>query len=106
MPITEELKTAQELRDAGLPQRVAEVLAAKFETTAQATRETAVEAFRAEIKSRFDALGVQLASLQTEIAHSKAVTEKSMRSVQGTILAAVIGAASLIIATLIGLKMF
>jgi peptidoglycan hydrolase CwlO-like protein len=113
MPITEELKTAQELRDAGLPQRVAEVLAAKFEVTALATRDAAFNAFRTEMNARFDALSLRLAELQAEISgtkaeigNSKADTEKSMRSLQGTILTAVLGAASLIIALLIGLKMF
>lgn len=120
MPITEELKTAQELRDAGLPQRVAEVLAAKFETTALATRDAAFNAFRTEMNSRFEALNLALAALHADIAalHAeiagnkaqvadwRADIEKSIRSSQGTILTAVIGAASLIVAILIGLKLF
>jgi len=50
MPITEELKTAQELRAAGLTQRLAELLAAKLESTAQTSRHSALRDFPNELK--------------------------------------------------------
>jgi len=117
MPITEELKTAQELRAAGLTQRLAELLAAKLESTAQASRDSAFRDFqsemkqlraelhaetnqlRAEMTARFEALVAQMAAY-------KADTEKSIRASQGTLLTAILGAASVIIAVAVALKLF
>jgi hypothetical protein len=117
MPITEELKTAQDLRDAGLPQRVAELLAAKLEATAQATRDSAFRDFRGEfrdfrgeINARFDALHAEISTsisgLRAEIASNKADVEKSLRQMQGVLLTAILGTGSIIIAILVALKLW
>jgi|SRR5579863_537402 len=110
MPITEELKTAQELRDAGLTQRAAELLAAKLEVTAQATRDvsfrdmqTEMKAFRAEMNSRFDALSAQVS---VQIAEHKADTEKSLRSLQTVLPGAIFSAVGVSIAIMVALKIF
>jgi len=50
MPIEGELKTAQELRAAGLTQRLAELLAANLESTAQASRDSGFRDFPNEMK--------------------------------------------------------
>ena len=99
MPITEELRTAQELREAGLPQRVAELLAAKLEGTAQAARDTAFRDFLAEIRDL-------RADLTAQMSAHKAEMDKSLRSVQGTLLTAILGAASVGVAVLVALKLF
>jgi len=132
MPITEELKTAQDLRDAGLTQKAAEVLAAKFEAAAQSTRDSVFRDFRAEMNARFDALHAEISTLisglraemaglnsslraeiststsglRAEIAANKADVEKSLRQVQGVLLTAILGTGSIIIAILVALKLW
>ena len=126
MPTPEEQKTAQDLRDAGLTQRAAEVLAAKLETTAQASRDSAFRDFRAELNAKFDALHAEIAevkvqvtsldsSLRAEIASldsdlrapiaaTKADSEKSLRQMQRVLLTAILGTGSIIVAVSVALK--
>ncbi|MFI5399859.1 MAG: hypothetical protein ACHQZQ_02245 [SAR324 cluster bacterium] len=128
MPLTEELKTAQDLREAGLPQKAAEVLAAKLEATAQAARDSVFRDFRGEINGRFDALHAEISTLisglraelagnkaeistsisglRAVIAGNKADGEKSLRQVQGVLLTAILGAGSIVVAVLVALKLW
>ncbi len=106
MPITEELKTAQELRAAGAAPALAELLAAKLEVTAAATRDATFRDFLAEMKTlhtnmdlrfanmrtemdlRFANMDVRFAKLETLIAESKASHEASMRGFMAAMIAA------------------
>jgi len=93
MPITEELKTAQELRAAGAAPALAELLAAKLEATAAAARDSAFRDFLAEMKSlradidvrfaqvdvRFAETRAQIVEMKAQNAETRAALETSMR---------------------------
>ncbi len=65
MPITEELKTAQELRAAGAAPALAELLAAKLETTAAATRDASFRDFLAEMKAMRADMDLRFTKVET-----------------------------------------
>ncbi len=63
MPITDALKTAKQLQQAGLTPAVAELLAEKFEETAQATHGSISELIRQEFAALRSELGIQFAQI-------------------------------------------
>jgi phage host-nuclease inhibitor protein Gam len=67
MPITEGLKTAQELRAAGASPALAEVLAAKFEAVAVATRDAAFRDILVELKALRTDISGDMMTLRTDI---------------------------------------
>jgi hypothetical protein len=99
MPITEELKTAQELRAAGAAPALAELLAAKFEATAVVTRDASFRDFQAEVRAlradidvrfaKMEALvDLRFAKMETFIAEARASQETSMRVFMAAMIAA------------------
>jgi hypothetical protein len=88
MPITEELKTAQELRAAGAAPPLAELLAQKLEAVAVATRESTFRDFQVELKALRAENGLQFAKLETSIAEVKASQERSLRMFMAAVLGA------------------
>ena len=118
MPITEELKTAQELRAAGAAPALAELLAAKFEAAAVAGRDAAfrdvlvelkgmrtdfsgefkafraditaeLKGFQADVDLRFAQMETRIAQVETRIAESRASQETSMRVLMAALIAAI-----------------
>ena len=83
MPITEELKTAQELRAAGAAPALAELLAAKLEGVAVATRDAAFRDILVEIKALRGDMNAELKALRSDMdvrfAEMKAGFETSLR---------------------------
>ncbi len=71
MPITDTLKTAEELRGAGFPENQANLLAAKFEETANAQSEDLKSFIRAELGNLEVKIDVKIESLRAEM-HSLA----------------------------------
>jgi predicted nuclease with TOPRIM domain len=63
MPITDALKTARDLERAGLSPVVAQVLAEKFEETAQATHDSLKDFIRQEFTSLRAELGIKFAQI-------------------------------------------
>ena len=131
MPITEALKTAQELRAAGMSAPLAEVVAAKLEQSAALSRDAAFDAVKAELSLLRSELMGEMGTMRGEIgamrgemgnmkgemgnmrgemgglrAEIKADLERSLREVQGRMLTAILGVGALIITLLIGLKTF
>jgi hypothetical protein len=99
MPITEELKTAQELRAAGAAPALAELLAAKLEGVAVATRDAAfrdilveIKALRGDMNAEFKSvradMDLRFAKMETLIAESRASQETSMRVFMAAMIAA------------------
>jgi len=106
VPITDPLKTAQELRAAGAPPALAELLAQKLEAVAAASKESAFQDFQSEIKDLRAEINLQVAAfraeiaifraeielrfakLETLIAEAKASQEHSLRLFMGAVLAA------------------
>ena len=82
MPITEQLKTSEQLQQAGLPHAAAVLLAEKIEAAAQASHDTALEHFRTELR-------MELAALRAELATRFSDIEKSIRTSQTVILSAI-----------------
>jgi hypothetical protein len=103
MPITQALKTAQELRAAGMPAALAEVVAAKLEESAGLSRDAAFDSVKAELSLLRSELKGEMGSLKSEI---KGDLERSLREVQGRMLTAILGVGALIITLRIGLKIF
>jgi len=68
MPITEELKTAQELRAAGAAPALAELLAAKLEGVAVATRDAAFRDILVEIKALRGDMNAEFKSVRADMA--------------------------------------
>jgi hypothetical protein len=96
MPITEQLKTSEQLQQAGLPHAAAVLLAEKIEAAAQSTHDTALEHFRTEVRTELAALRAELATrfgeIGTrfgEIGTRFADVEKSIRTSQTVILSAI-----------------
>jgi hypothetical protein len=89
MPITEQLKTSEQLQQAGLPHAAAVLLAEKIEAAAQATHDTALERFRTELRTEMAALRAELAALRAEVATRFADIEQSIRTSQTVILSAI-----------------
>lgn len=91
MPITDALKTAKQLQQAGLPAAAAELLAEKFEETAQATQADLKDFIRQEFAQfRAEVRG----ELNTRFAEQEAKFERAMR----TQLMAIIAIVSLAVA--------
>ena len=71
MPITDTLKTAEDLRRVGFPEQQANLLAAKLEETAQAQSEDLKSFIRAELGNLEIRLETKIESLRAEM-HSLA----------------------------------
>jgi hypothetical protein len=67
MPITEALKTAQELRAAGMSAPLAEVVAAKLEQSAALSRDAAFDAVKAELSLLRSELMGEMGTMRGEI---------------------------------------
>jgi hypothetical protein len=78
MPIAEELKTAQELRAAGAAPALAELLAAKLETTAAATRDASFRDFQSEVKALRGDIDVRFTKMEAQNSELRASLETSM----------------------------
>ncbi len=88
MPITEELKTAQELRAAGAAPALAELLATKFEATAVVTRDSAFRDFQAEVRALRADIDVRFAKMEAQNSELRASMETSLRVFMAAMIAA------------------
>jgi hypothetical protein len=105
MPITQERENIQELRAAGFTQQQAEVLAAKFEATAQATSQDLKGFIRQELSALETRLDVRFAEIsgrfgQTDgrIAEMEARFERALRLQLAAILTAFVGVTGVAVA--------
>jgi hypothetical protein len=96
MPITDALKTAKQLQQAGLPPAAAELLAEKFEETAKATQENLRDslrpefaALRQEFASQRAELNGKFAQLEGKFGEQEAKFERSLRTVTGILIAVI-----------------
>ena len=86
MPITDTLKTAEDLRQAGFNDTQANVLAQKFEETAQAQNQDLksfihgeFEAFEGRINIRFAEIDVRFAEIDAKIESIRADLQAALR---------------------------
>jgi len=88
MPITEQLRTAEQLQQAGLPHNAAVLLAEKIEAAAQATHDTALDRFRTELRSEIAALDAKISARFADMSARFADVGKSIRTAQTVLLSA------------------
>jgi hypothetical protein len=105
MPITQERETIQDLRGVGFTEEQANLLAAKFEATAQATAQDLKsfiraenERLRADIEVRFAQMDTRFAQMEARYAETEARIERSLRVFVVTILSAFVGVTGLAVA--------
>ena len=98
MPITEERQTIQDLRAVGFTEQQAMLLAAKLETTAQATSQDLKSFISAELERLRAELERLRADIEVRFAQIEARFERSLRVLLVAILSAYVGVTALAVA--------
>ena len=106
-PITQQVQTIRSLESAGASHQLAEAIAVAVEASAQAARDAAwerveakIDAFRAEMNSRFDKVDVRIATVEAKVATVEANLERSFRVTSVSLVVFVIALAGVVLAVL------